>query len=1017
MPGNKGSAAAAANSTTKGQPKLSSNSNIMEFLKSLEAKIDSLDKRVSSFEKDIKTLFTQIHDPRNSCFESFKKIDERIERIEFIMGEYQSRIQKIERENGDLRDKLTYLKSQTMRNNLVFGGKKLHEILPNKLEIAQTTVKSMKIERIHRIGEQSDKSFQVPAITLSGVEVTDLKQVLDDSKPKMPPQNNDSGCIKTEPERKTSIREAIDSMHKLPDDYLNALKCCREIGSVDDQDSLEVVLSRQKAIKSLLDAMKKFPKSKELQLEACRSLLKQVQHSEASLHYLSENDGMKQFQVVIKNFPEDTTILAVILDIFGFYSFQDEWRDLLTENVNPSDFLTTMARHENDVIIIEKCCVVVGNLVLSGDIARSLMYVGGVHSIISMMTKYSQNVDILKHCCTALGTFASHDDTCQAVSEAGATCAVMTVMTSFPNNPALQESCCWALASLSRSDCVCMELMCTDAFSVLLKAMTSFPVVECIQEYGCWALCNLVVLASRLGDEDCQKAVGILIDCSSAFTNNVELLEHVCYAVNSLISLKECVHETVVRLDGVTKLIELMRTYEENVDIQLNSCKAIGNIAVNADFRKYAEDMGASEAIIACMLKMEKNLMIQNTCCMTLTNLSADAADNKFRILKNGGVHAVLQSMANNRDDENLQLNALKLLCNLIESDKGCWWIAEESGIQIISMTLKSYCQSQEILAFGCTCLANLPRRGVNAIALESVESTLLYLRMSLSTSVEVARGVCSFYENALKAGKESRKLFNKNAMEKVLHVMQDFDDIDVKISGCKIIAQVAIDEDTDLLTREVAVVLLSTMKKYEENSSIQMICCGTISYLSASGKGLETLQEMCCIDVLLRSMKVHLHNAEIIAVCLLSLENICRADLVRGTTTQHVCDAVALSMKTHPDNKEIQLGGCHILSIIGTGFHKQNELRRQSVEFLEPLASVVHRKSVTDEILQVASAAIHRLRKFTDDVLEDRSDPSVSSEEMPLGIELQSTNLKAPRNSLINDSSSDKTDKTVDED
>lgn len=853
----------------------------------------------------------------------------------------------------------------------------------------------------------SIRSRTVPTITLSGVEVTDLKQVFADSEQKMPPQNSSTVSVQTKTKRKTSIREVIGNMQSSPDDYDNALKCCREIGNVDDQDSLEVVLTRQTAIKSLIETMRKFPTEADLQLEACKSLLKQVQHSEASLHYLTENDGIKHLQTITKNFQENTELLAVILDIYGYYSFQDEWRDSLTERVNPSDFLTTMARHQSDVIVIEKCCVVVGNLVLSEDIARSMMYVGGVHSIISMMTKYNKNVDILKHCCNALGTFASHDDTCQAVSEAGATCAVMTVMTSFPAIPALQESCCWALASLSRSDCVCMELMHLDAFSVLLNAMTSFPLVACIQEYGCWALCNLAVLATKLSDSDCQKAVELLIDCSTAFSHNVELLEHICYAMNTVVSLKESVHETVVRLDGVSKLIELMRTYEENEDIQLNSCKTIGNLAVNGDFRKYAEDMGASEVIIASMLKMEKNLPIQNTGCMTLTNLSADVADNKFRILKNGAVHAVLQSMMNNRDDETLQLNALKLLCNLVESDKGCWWIAEESGIQIISMTLRSYADHPDILAFGCTCLANLPRKGVNAVALESVESTLLYLRLSISTSVEVARALCTFYENALKGGKECKKLFNKTAVEKVLQVMQDFDDADVQLSGCRIIAQVAIDDDIELLTRQVTLVLFSTMKKYIRNIDIQMICCGTISYLSSSEKGLETLQEMCCIDVLLQCMKTHLHSAEIQVVCLLSLENICRAELVRGKTTQNVCDAVALSMKTHPDNREIQLGGCHILSIIGTGFHKQNELRRRSVDFIEPLLNAAHRKSVTDEILEVASSAIHRLRKFamTDDVSDEKSDISEADEKL-LGIELENMNLHARNNSLISETS-----------
>jgi hypothetical protein len=43
---------------------------------------------------------------------------------------------------------------------------------------------------------------------------------------------------------------------------------------------------------------------------------------------------------------------------------------------------------------------------------------------------------------------------------------------------------------------------------------------------------------------------------------------------------------------------------------------------------------------------------------------------------------------------------------------------------------------------------------GINAVALESVESILLYLRLSISTSVEVARALGTFYENSLKGGK-----------------------------------------------------------------------------------------------------------------------------------------------------------------------------------------------------------------------------------------------------------------------
>jgi len=45
---------------------------------------------------------------------------------------------------------------------------------------------------------------------------------------------------------------------------------------------------------------------------------------------------------------------------------------------------------------------------------------------------------------------------------------------------------------------------------------------------------------------------------------------------------------------------------------------------------------------------------------------------------------------------------------------------------------------------------------GVNLVALEGTESTLLYLRLKHSIDHDVALAVLAFYENALKAGRYS---------------------------------------------------------------------------------------------------------------------------------------------------------------------------------------------------------------------------------------------------------------------
>ncbi|XP_052786304.1 uncharacterized protein LOC128221743 [Mya arenaria] len=64
-----------------------------------------------------------------------------------------------------MKNELVYMKSQSMRNNLIFGGieegpeekqadteVKFREFLKSKLNLAQELVTAMKIERAHRIG-------------------------------------------------------------------------------------------------------------------------------------------------------------------------------------------------------------------------------------------------------------------------------------------------------------------------------------------------------------------------------------------------------------------------------------------------------------------------------------------------------------------------------------------------------------------------------------------------------------------------------------------------------------------------------------------------------------------------------------------------------------------------------------------------------------------------------------------------------------------------------------------------
>lgn len=128
--------------------------------------LDTLEKKVSSFEKELNKMWVAIED-RIKCTDA--KLDGLVDRIEThdveaaLMTE---RVSRLEKQRDDLRDDVAYLKSQSMRNNLVFTNipedntsgnepadvteSKLRQHLQEKLKLAKETAESIRFERIHR---------------------------------------------------------------------------------------------------------------------------------------------------------------------------------------------------------------------------------------------------------------------------------------------------------------------------------------------------------------------------------------------------------------------------------------------------------------------------------------------------------------------------------------------------------------------------------------------------------------------------------------------------------------------------------------------------------------------------------------------------------------------------------------------------------------------------------------------------------------------------------------------------
>ena len=153
------------------------NADLLSCLRDISSRLDNVDKKlqkldlleekVVSFEKDMKKLWAEVHENRKKVDERIGQIEERVESSDYSLGIINEKVTELEKGKKDLREEVVYLQAQSMRNNLVFGNisetkpeiedaeSVLRNFLSEKMKIAQSLVDSFKFERVHRMGPRS----------------------------------------------------------------------------------------------------------------------------------------------------------------------------------------------------------------------------------------------------------------------------------------------------------------------------------------------------------------------------------------------------------------------------------------------------------------------------------------------------------------------------------------------------------------------------------------------------------------------------------------------------------------------------------------------------------------------------------------------------------------------------------------------------------------------------------------------------------------------------------------------
>ena len=128
-------------------------------------------------------------------------------------------------------------------------------------------------------------------------------------------------------------------------------------------------------------------------------------------------------------------------------------------------------------------------------------------------------------------------------------------------------------------------------------------------------------------------------------------------------------------------IMNIMKKYINNIDIQIIGCRALANIAADAaDNKKKVADAGGIEAVVAAMNAHTRVADVQKNGCAALGNI-AMLAETKRMVAAAGGIEAVVAAMEAHLNNADVQENGCGALRNIAALAENQPKVAAAKGI------------------------------------------------------------------------------------------------------------------------------------------------------------------------------------------------------------------------------------------------------------------------------------------------------------------------------------------------
>ena len=461
-----------------------------------------------------------------------------------------------------------------------------------------------------------------------------------------------------------------------------------------------------------------------------------------------------------------------------------------------ADVLAAMRRHKSTARVQERGCGVLRNLAVNPDNAVKIANAGGVDSVLAAMRKYKSNAGLQEEGCGVLRNLAHSADNSVKIAVARGIADVLAAMREHKSTAELQLEGCGVLHILAQDADNSVEIADAGGIDDVLAAMRAHRSHAGMQEWGCGALSNLAL--QHIGNQITQDA-----------DNPVKIAD----------------------AGGIADVLVAMRTHRSHAGVQVQSCGALSNLALNANNNAKIADAGGIADVLAAMRAHGSHAGVQDWGCNALSILAR--TDSKVKIVAAGGIADVLAAMRAHRSHAGVQLQSCSALSILALGTDIKVKIADAGGIADVLAAMRAHRSHAEVQDWGCSALS-------------------MFSRTNSNVKIVDAGGIA----DVLAAMRAHR-----------LHA-------EVQQGGCDVLVGLALNTDYNVKIVDAGGIadVLVAMRTHRSHPGVQMQSCGALSNLALNANNNVKIADAAGITDVLEAMRAHRSIAEVQEECCYAL-------------------------------------------------------------------------------------------------------------------------------------------------